>query len=187
MIGYRRAAVALHDLREEDRQWLLAELPDEDRGVLQGLLKELSDLGFEPARNAANIPTMQATIAGNVHACAKAGDIVRRANASDMVTLLEHEPSSLIAQILAVGEWPWKQSYLQALPALRRDRIASISLVPAQGAARNAFLLDWLAKRLHSCRDMADATPFASCTLPFKLQRLQVVRTILQKAKRWIL
>lgn len=42
----RRAALSLHALQVEDRDWILSALPGGQGDVLRGLLKELQDLGI---------------------------------------------------------------------------------------------------------------------------------------------
>lgn len=56
--GARRAALVLHALNMQDRQWLLQRLGEAQRLQLQGLLDELSTLGVEVDR--ADIPALLA-------------------------------------------------------------------------------------------------------------------------------
>lgn len=44
--GRRRAALTLHALSIQDREWLLEQLPAADRSSLRGLLAELRELGI---------------------------------------------------------------------------------------------------------------------------------------------
>lgn len=183
MIGHRRAAAALHGLQEEDRRWLLGEISEADRDVLNRLLGELAELGFEPGCTAIPDVTSPAQLDGRDARDLSSADTVRRATAHDMVVLLEHEPSSLIAQVLSIEDWPWKQAFLQMLPSLRRDRIASMSsYASTNGTARIARLLEELARRLHVPAASATAvTTSYMRMLPFR----QAFTAFLHKVKRW--
>ena len=46
MIGYRRAAVVLHGMHEDDRQWILSELDSAHRTAVKKFIDELDSLGF---------------------------------------------------------------------------------------------------------------------------------------------
>lgn len=186
MIGHRRAAAALHGLQEEDRQWLLAELPDADRDILKRLLGELTELGFEPGSTATASATLMLPVRQSNVTDLSSADIVRNAAARDMIAVLEHEPSSLIAQVLGLEEWPWKQAYLQMLQPLRRDRIAAMSDQMSHLApALKACLLDGLAKRLRMISDSGATGASAVRTQPVLHPYRQAFSAFLQKVTRW--
>lgn len=186
MIGHRRAAAALHGLQEEDRQWLLAELPDADRDILKQLLGELTELGFEPGSTATTSATAMLPVRQRNAITLSSADIVRNAAARDMIALLEHEPSSLIAQVLGLEEWPWKQAYLQMLPPLRRDRIVAMSDQALHlGPALRTCLLDGLAKRLRTISDSGATGASAVRTQPVLHPYRPAFSAFLQKVMRW--
>lgn len=146
MAGYRRAAVALHDIHEEDRQWILAELADEERSTVARYLDELNALGFTPA----NATRQGMSLSGVLPASPKKPfDRIRQATAAQMFAVLAQEPSSLIAQVMAIGHWPWAPAFLQMFPPLRRERIRTALTGTAEPAsARKQFLVDAIASNL---------------------------------------
>ena len=188
MIGHRRAAAVLHTLPEEDRQWLLGELPESERNTLNQLLGELKELGFDAGCTAQPVVTFMPRVgAGNTTDFSSAADIVRNAPVRELIALLEHEPSSLIAQVLRIEEWPWKQAFLQGLPHLRRDRIvAMVDQMPPMGSSMSSCLLDGIAKRLRAVGDSGTTGVSADrmqSTLP---SYRQTFSALLKKVTQWI-
>ena len=152
--GYRRAALALHGLAEQDRSWILKELPDTDKVALTQLLDELDELGFSgdvadvvQAADGSSVSSTAGPHSG-AHSMSRV-EQVRRASAEDMFAILENEPGSLIAQILSMESWPWAARFLALFPEARRSRISSL-ISHGQEAipARHEFLLQSVAGRL---------------------------------------
>jgi len=186
MTGHRRAAAALHGLQEEDRQWLLTELPDADRDILNRLLGELTELGFEPGSTASASTTAMLLAPQSNAADLSSADIVRNTTARHMSALLEHEPSSLIAQVLGIETWPWEQAFLQMLSPLRRDRIAVMSeQMRHLGPARKACLLDGLAKRLRTVSTSGATSAANVHAHPGLFSYRQAFSAFLQKVTQW--
>lgn len=161
MTAYRRAAVALHELHEEDRQWLLAALPGEERSAVMQCLDELNALGFARAAS-----PQQGVSLSNVFAAQpkKPVDRIRQASAAQVFTVLEHEPSSLIAQVMAMQDWPWAPAFLQMFSPMRRERIRAVLSGTAEPApARRQFLIDALADSLKK-QSAGPASPPAAKT-----------------------
>lgn len=148
MTGYRKAAVALHGLHEEDRRWVLAELPEADRSTLVTYLDELKALGF----------TGEATVERNTHPVKSISpqqpvDFIRDASAAEMHAILDSEPSSLVAQVLAIENWRWKTSFMQMCSPMRQDRIrAALSPVQTSAPARRQFLIGIIGNRIKENR-----------------------------------
>jgi hypothetical protein len=127
----RRAALLLHALPAADREWLLAELPDGARATLRGLVAELEELGI-PSDHAlvqevvdgsratggaatSAPPAAPARPDGRLDAlCAAAPTLVSHA--------LRDEPAGLVATLLRVHDFPWREAVLARLdPVRRRD------------------------------------------------------------------
>ncbi len=154
--GYRRAALALHGLAQQDRAWILKELPDTDKVVLTQLLDELDELGFSgdaaEAVHADGAASSASVTPNGSQPEAKSTsrlEQIRRASAEDMFAILENEPGSLTAQILSMESWPWATRFLGLFPEARRVRISAMishgqEIIPA----RHAFLLQSMAERL---------------------------------------
>ncbi|MBI1890120.1 MAG: hypothetical protein HYS18_05710 [Burkholderiales bacterium] len=146
MIGYRRAAVALHGMHEEDRQWILAELGGEDRVALERFIDELNNLGF--ARDEA-ITTRLISLSARGLAPTNPHDRIEYATAAQMYGVLEAEPSSVTAQLLKCAHWPWEDAFLRMLDPLRRDKVRNLMTgYTVVAPSRKAVLIEVVAKRL---------------------------------------
>lgn len=99
--GRRRAALTLHALAAADREWLLEQLPHQDRLALRGLLAELRELG---------IPADGDVIRA---ALAEAGPHADVANAQALAQVLSREAAS------------WRGALLSLLPAAQQEAVLS--------------------------------------------------------------
>jgi hypothetical protein len=136
--GYRQAALTLHGLRAEDRRWLLAELPEAQRASLQALLGELDELGFEPGLvdDAANhLPALRRQ---------SARQRVAAASVDQLAPLLAAEPAFLVAHLLRMERWPWRDSVLARLPAEQRVAVEVAVDRVREAPARDRCLLERL-------------------------------------------
>lgn len=77
-VGRRRAALALHALGARDREWLLAQLPIEDRRAVQLLLDELNELGIPPDASILNeaLATSESVEAATSHGIGEPADLI---------------------------------------------------------------------------------------------------------------
>lgn len=137
MSGHRQAAVALHGLVEADRRLILAQLPAPDQATLRGYLAELTELGFDGDAIA-------------VDDMVPAGDAIpvelAQASPAMMLGLLAQEPAALVAQVLALEDWRWREGLLALLTPARRDAVLAAHVSPAP--ARDRFLRQSLTARL---------------------------------------
>jgi hypothetical protein len=158
MSNYRHAALALHGLPEADRAWVLAQLPHDQRNGVTRYLAELQSLGFTPADSAA--VAMQGAAAPPEPEPSRPFLRVRAATPDRMFALLHGEPASLIAQVLAIRDWPWADEFLQRFSPMRRERIkAGIAQTACLPAMRIEFLIDECAKCLPLPQDNSAAAP----------------------------
>lgn len=140
----RKAALLLHALHDRDRGWLLERLPDSDRSGLRSLLAELEALGIpvdrdlldeviRPARDAGSSP--RAAVDGpESQPKAVSEDRVRdetvrsleQAAPDRLATILRDEPAGLIAVLLAVHPWPWKDHLLKMLGPMKLRQVEGL-------------------------------------------------------------
>lgn len=169
MIGHRRAAVALHELHEEDRNWILAELLPQDRNTLNDYLTEIRALGFASDQSFANEATVLSY--GDTEASSPL-ERLRRASAEDVYGVLKDESPVLIAKLLKVDEWLWKAQFLahfgDAMQSRLREIQSSTGLVAPSLAEH---LIVEVALRLPHATD-ANSTPSASGMLASVKQSL---------------
>ena len=141
--GARHAALLLYAMAERDRRWLLAALPAGQRTELQSLLAELDSLGI--TREPYLVDDLLDS-AGHVVPTSRAGDPVAQATpVSDQDALgrlgahqiqqlaqrLRGEPAGLVAQLLEVDAWPWRDRVLDALEPDHRQQVQAITDVAA--------------------------------------------------------
>ena len=146
MSGHRRTAVVLRGLHEQDRQWMLAELPPSDQTIVRAHLQELDALGFSYG------PDMMEEVnkpLPDVAAPLSPRQSLQLAGAQQMLALLQDEPVGLIARLFSLHDWPWQEALLSQLPATKRQRIRGLML-PIPAGALDSFLIDTLAKRLQA-------------------------------------
>jgi hypothetical protein len=156
MSGYRQAVVALHELVAQDRGWILARLPEAERATLECYLDELKTLGF--ASGASLRQALPATANGED----AASSCLRRAPARRMAALLENEPPSLVAQLVAIEAWPWEIPVMKQFSPAFRDSVARARADVTQVAPlRRAFLTQAAARRVgqDDAADGLDASP----------------------------
>jgi hypothetical protein len=147
MSGHRQAALALHGLTEQDRQLILEQLPAGDQATLLNYLDELRVLGFDGDSVA---------LGKTAPLRASATPDLESATPDMMFGLLEHEPTVLVAEVLALQEWPWRAGLLVLCGSARRDAILTAPATLAPARAR--FLRAALEQRLAG---MAPAAPAA--------------------------
>jgi hypothetical protein len=120
----RSAALVLHSMSEADRAWALAELSEEERGVLRPLIDELQALGV-PAdtdwvSSALGTPAPVARSRGR-EASDPVHRKVARALPEQVVAVLQDEPVELVRRLLGLSSWPWKTEVIAALNTRRGE------------------------------------------------------------------
>jgi hypothetical protein len=126
MLGHRNAALLLHSISAHDRERLLTQISAKDKEVLVDCLTELNALGIPSDRSflrnfiAANPSTTEGASAIIV-----ARNRLRDASAKEMLVILTREPNCLVRQVLALGQQPWHEEFLVALPTYRREILSS--------------------------------------------------------------
>lgn len=107
----RKAALLLHALSEQDRQWALSRLTTESRMTADGLLVELRTLGI-PADESLIRDALLAVPASPVKGTE---ELLFSACAADVARLLQHESVRTVALVLALEKWPWEEIFLASL------------------------------------------------------------------------
>lgn len=141
MPAHRQSALLLHGLSPADQRWVLARVDAADAAVLRAHLRELRELGI-PADPALAPSAAPAAPGADPHAA-----VVARASSAGMQLALGEESAWLVAQVLALRDWPWRAAFLDGLTEERRAAVtaaAPAALAPRAAAA----LLSALAARL---------------------------------------
>ena len=115
--GYERAARRLSGLAEDDRDWLLARLPEVDRLRINELIErgESSAQVDPPLESSPEDSTLTPELT------------VAAASAAEVAGALRDEPDWLVALILAKRRWPWDRDYLNEFEPARVERLRDIA------------------------------------------------------------
>ena len=137
----RRAALTLHALGAADRAWLLAQLPPVQREQLQAMLRELealgipasgnllqdllgaADAGVRPEAGASQAARAETSQLGSSTGFQQQQAALGRLDAALVARILQSEPAGLIAQLLHIHAWPWRQAVLEQLGLVKRRRV----------------------------------------------------------------
>jgi len=151
----RRAALLVHAMRAGDRAWVLAQLEPGERDPLAAMLSELRALGIpaesellkQAAADAA--PEIDAARGTDAARAAQAASreplapdasapeaMLRRADPALVARVLRTEPSALAAAVLALGAWPWRETVLAQLGAMKRTEVHELLARDMPPAAR---------------------------------------------------
>ena len=115
----RHAALLLHTLGLDDRQWLLDRLPADERARLVALVAELESIGIPPAPDLLDdLSPARVRPAGG-----RALPGLANATPEDVDAVLSSEPVDLVARVFALGAWPWIDDVLARIPAPRRQQV----------------------------------------------------------------
>lgn len=148
-----KAALLLHALSESDRAWLLGQLPLPQQQQLQTLLDELEILHIPVDRDFVR-QVMAASAAGASQSKSDTDDALESADPRALAQVLNTEPVELVASLIAMRTWPWKERLLSELKDAKRSMVlARLGQTSASAESRpvrqiDLQLMDLLAERL---------------------------------------
>lgn len=127
----RRAALLLHAMTAPERAWVLERLPQAEREELTVFLEELSALGIPADRKL--LGDVVATVGDDDSARGRAPngaeasdleiDALTGADPARLAGLLREEPAALIASLLRLHAWPWRDALLKRLDPVKRTQV----------------------------------------------------------------
>lgn len=154
--GYRQSALLLHGLGKADRQWIMAQLPDEQRQALASQLVELEELGIPSDRTLTESLLVEARKRTATAPARAFGSALRQASAASVLPLLSGQPTWLVATVLCIEAWPWREAIYTGLDASRRERVKQ-----SMGARPPEKLARALVSQLEARLDTAEAVTAA--------------------------
>jgi flagellar motor switch protein FliG len=138
--GMRRSAILLHSLNDKDRNWLLKNMPINQREMLTELLEELREIG---------IPRDEKLIQDFFQECAPKTELIESityveitaeeaalktisgADAFVMFKVLGKQPSIFIAKFLSIQPWDWKADFIELLDEQKMRTVFKMLALPA--------------------------------------------------------
>jgi hypothetical protein len=155
MMDSRRAALSLHSLGENDRDWIISQLPKDKGRALQVLVNELDDLGFpqnaallsveeavpiaaEPELDDIPLPATEPVVAIEPVEVAEESvavpelDIaalkeqINSASPKAVLPVLEAERAFTVAMILQQHQWRWMKKVLRKFDKEKRIQVEGL-------------------------------------------------------------
>jgi hypothetical protein len=131
MHNYRQAALCLHGLGPDDRQWLLSHLPERHRSALHALLDELQSLGIpgdsDPQQYADDVLHQSGGDALDAAILE-----IEAADPEHIHLLLEGESEAIVTALLAARDWSWKSDVIARFRKNHRGISISSSSISAK-------------------------------------------------------
>lgn len=183
----RRAALTVHALAEQDRQWLMAQLTPDEAARLQPLLNELNQLGIprevgligQLLQDASHVGTASSQVPPlhidesvdsnrqfvDHDPAANELGALDQAEASDLARMLRHEPPMLVAHLLHMRHWPWAADLLDHMDVSQRLSVQGClaglrESLDGTPAALHQALMDAVVQRLkEQSKPCTTATP----------------------------
>ena len=118
----KQAAVFLHSLSIDDRQWILNRISFQKKNELELALQELDGIVIphEVLNQAKSIIIKEAKETTSKSKC---DNILDSADISDLAKVLSTETDTYIATLLNQGDWGWKGEYLATLSPAKQKAI----------------------------------------------------------------
>ena len=117
----KRAALEMHRLNPEDREWVLDRLPPAEQARVRPLLAELDAMNvrFDTEGDTNGIddqPHHRSTAdSESMVPEVSARSLVHDASAIDVLHVLSEEPAWVARALLAIDDWPWSASVRRVL------------------------------------------------------------------------
>lgn len=140
----RRAALTLHALHADDRNWVLSQLGSTERGELETLLSELVELGIP--RDSELVDTALAASRPDLPA-KKPPKVSLQAESKALAKLLSAEPDAVALHCLALLSEAQRTEVTGLLTGDKRVRLKSVHAMPP-APALTAAIAQLVAARL---------------------------------------
>lgn len=130
MKGLRQAALCLHGLNEQDRKWLLKQLPPMHRNALKQMLRELNEIGVPQGQSW--VPTVKQRIEEHdpgehfSDTALRMLKIIDSASLSQIKQVLLDEPETVLGFIFSIYKWSWTEEVLGALNVKKRKAVEQV-------------------------------------------------------------
>lgn len=119
-----QVAMTLRAMHHKDRQWLISQLSSDEKLAIRELI---AGDQTNPATQGSNFELAVAREELNQLPVPEAVSNLLSLDASQIASVLEHEPDWCVALILDAYRWPWHSSLLELLGPDRKARIARLT------------------------------------------------------------
>jgi hypothetical protein len=130
MHNYRQAALCLHGLGLDDRQWLLSNLPERHRAPLHALLDELESLGIPADADPRYADKLPHRNGGDALDAAILE--IEAASPEHVGHLLDGESDAVVSAMLAARDWSWKSGVIARFKKNHRGLTFSGGVISAK-------------------------------------------------------
>ncbi len=137
--GLKKSALRIHGLSKADQEWILGNLPQEERSLLAVMLFELDEMNLpESSAVFSDLVEKESDILVqgngiNKYEAASKRDIINNASFSAVASILVSEPDWIIALVLLCGEWKWTDELIGQLRIDQREQVyEKIKKIPAR-------------------------------------------------------
>lgn len=154
--GMRRAALSLHALTPQDRDWMLQVLPEHQAGALESLLGELRELGIPPGEDL--LRDVEVSRAGSEPE-SKVRQL-HRCTPEELARILRQEPAALTGTLLAAHCWSWSDELLRSLDPHLAQRLRNRS-PSVRTPALQAAVIAAVRRRLPDSPEQTSRSPSA--------------------------
>jgi len=151
--GIRQAALYLHSLNKRDQKWLLKQLPADKKAQLQALLEELKSVGIPGGQNW--LPSVKEDASQDLSKEFSPESIsniaiIDSASIEQVKKTLLGEPDVIIASVLSVRRWSWKEQFLNLFGAKRKRQLIGLheNKEPANSKKLDEAILASVAERI---------------------------------------
>ncbi len=117
---YKKSALALYNLDENDQSWILDNLSESQSKKLKLLMNELSEIGIEKNDSViSDILKDNSSLTSDDEAPSEYIEITKKLDEltpTEIFSILSDEPPAMVAMVLSVKNWPWSTKYISMLP-----------------------------------------------------------------------
>lgn len=178
MSSAHKVALVLHGLQQQDRQWLLEQLPASHRDAVSKLVSEVENLSLAPAAHLFEQVMREKSQHTMSYATASASQQLEHRKAQSIFDTLQGEPDWVAASLLHARP-AWEAELLSLYGTEQRAQICKLSVHTSTTPATRGSLVAALLAQLDLQRDFSPSVisklPSPPTSSPW-MQRLKGIR-----------
>lgn len=159
--GERRVALALHGMATADREWMLQQLGEQRRPVIEGLLGELRELGV-PAAPPSLVDERGLHATSGARAAVSPRETLRQLPAEVLHQVLRGEPDRLIEDVLRLGPFAEQAELTRLLRGSGRRIEPPMAGTVDASSRKDELLVEAVLRRAAGVAPAKPAAPLAA-------------------------